>query len=214
MSTQLNYINLDILEGQLARGEHLDDLYRLDGRKFPHWDVLLSYKMCPDPDLQQRWAACLFKLIELKAPVDARPGLCIGSILTSERWGPQVELTRKLAGRYLEADYFDVNQPLAGELPTPDGEARSGNGKMPLAAAIGFNNPDAVRFLCENGADWDLGATCKGGQSWKALAYAQARGAGEAAAVLMEFAMLERMDAVPAPAMYATAPARIRRAGL
>lgn len=215
MRAKLDYVNLDNLEGQLVRGEHLEDLWRVDGSKYPHWDVLLSYMLSEDHALRERWAACLVKLIALKAPVDLRPGMCVGAALTSKRWDPQVELTRELASRYLEAGYISVGRPLVGSLPAPADEAGFCCGKMPLAAAIGFNNEHAVRFFCENGASWNLGAACAGGPFWGALEYAQARGAGESASVLVELAMRERLDASPAAASDgAAAPVRTRRVGL
>lgn len=216
MRTNLNYMDLDTLEGQLARGEHLDDLLRVDGGKYPHWDVLQSYMLSDNLALRERWAACLFRLIELKAPVDlAGPGMCAGAALVHKRWGPQVELTRELASRYLAAGYIDVNRPLLGTLPAPADEAGFCSGKLPLAAAIGYDNADAVRFFCENGVSWDIGAVCEGSRAWEALEYAHTRGAGQSVAVLVELAMRERLDAPPAAvAAGAVARARARRAGL
>jgi hypothetical protein len=214
----LNYMNLDILEGQLARGEHLDDLLRVDGGKYPHWDILQSYMLSDDVVLRERWAACLFKLIDLKAPIDLEPWgwshMCVASALVHKRWDPQVELTRELARKYIEVGYLDMARPLVGGLPAPEDQDGFCSGKLPLAAAIGYDNPDAVRFFCENGASWNIGPVCEGGLAREALEYAQARGADSSAAVLVELAMRERLDAAPAAAAGAVARARARRAGL
>lgn len=223
MRTNLNYMDLDTLEGQLARGEHLDDLLRVDGGKYPHWDVLQSYMLSGDVALRERWAVCLFKLIDLKAPIDLEPWgwshMCVASALAHWGWAPQVQLTRELARKYIDAGYLDMARPLIGGLPTPEDHDEAGHcsGQMPLAAAIGYDNADAVRFFCESGASWNIGPVCEGGRAREALEYAHARGAGKSAAVFVELTMRARLDAAPAAAAMgavARARARARRAGL
>ncbi|MFZ5529052.1 MAG: hypothetical protein ACOZE7_20575 [Pseudomonadota bacterium] len=179
----LNFEDLDVLERQLQAGEHLDDLQVLVDYRYPHYEILHRYQLAYDPVAKQRWAACLFKLIELKAPTDYS-NFSAALMLLCMDW-EQPELTRSLAQRYLETGYIAADRPLPGVLSDPEEYLRYTTGMLPLAAAINYRNLHGVQFLLDNGASLDVGPVVEGGPRLQALECARECGATDIEALLL-----------------------------
>lgn len=213
---RLDLFKPDVLRTQLESG-HLDhQLFQLWGSKYPHWDVLCSFAL--HPEQRAEWLPCLKLLIAKGAWLDHNDMNVPVGLLCIEDWGTVTpELTRELVLLYVDAGLVEVDQPLAGSLPSSKDNRYFNTGRMPLAAAIAYDHPEALELFLSMGASLELGPVHAGGPPRQALEWAQDIGSPRCTAILVQRAMRAELSqaatSATAPAA-AAAPARQRRMGV
>jgi hypothetical protein len=181
--------------------------------KRPHWDVLQSYFLTDDVEKRERWAQCLWRLIELKAPVDHTSqdtNQTLVMAMSFGSWHPTKELTAELLRGYLAAGLYDPTTRIPGKLRRTSNE-REDDGLLPLASAILWDNDGAVRVLCEQNVSWQLGQVVRYGPQMDAFEFAAECRSPKCLAVLAEFVMRKALDARPMQEAVAAAPHSRRR---
>lgn len=147
---------------------------------------------------------CCLRLIELKAPMTDTYGNGAAAQFCDYPWPTdrdQIDQVAGLADAYRDAGWWDLEQPLDGEVLTraarADLDGDNYDGLKPLAAATFGSNPELVRFLCERGASLELGVAFAGEPPVHAIDLALEEHEGEIHAVLVEVAMKRRLVASP-----------------
>ena len=132
------------------------------------------------------WVACALKMIQLKAPLDDGTTPAALYLFLSEspdkfdRYGAIAQEYADLFRCYAKAGLVDVSAPLPGDVPGEwkysdlvDHRRNGPSGLTPLAWAIISADTILVDVLLELGAQFDIGAVEKGGESFNALRFVQ-----------------------------------------
>jgi hypothetical protein len=212
------------LQGQVDPKE----LLRVDSStRSVHAFVLSWYLTAASDEEALQLRDCCLRLIELKAPMTDDYGNGAAAQFCGYPWPTdreQLDQVGGLADAYRNAGWWDLEQPLDGQVITrAERAAQEGDiydGLKPLAAAIIGSNPGLARFLCERGASLELGVTFAGEAPVHAIGLALEEREGEIHAIVVDTAMRRRLGDSPTEvstensADSSVVPLRHRRASL
>lgn len=179
-----------LLRQQLALCVYDDELHSLwNGIAYPHYLAVGEFAIATTAAVRSEWLECLKHLVAKRAPANRPDELeTVGMRLVHMDWSVSPLFSRQMAKLYVDARYVDVNERLPGrsvDRPNMPG------GKPILAAAVCLDNPHAVQFLLDAGANRVIGTRRSDCQPINIEDYAMAVGAKRCSELLARTAHAE-----------------------